>query len=242
MAKKENQKNSRLVSWILGFILICLVVYLLAVAMPFVLIGGLVGIWYFTKKKPDIRKRNIAIGVAVVGLIGSVTLTPNALKQQKTTTTASLTSISVSSSSEKSSSKSSSSTIASSTETSSSAETSTDTSSSEEELPRVTADQMGSFIEYLKQDLTDKGVDISSYTFYNKDTILYVTVPNDYKYYNKTDLQAFADGLKEKEHEAFNVWAGINGVDFNSYPMLYIKTDDGNSLASQKMNGEMEVK
>ena len=115
-------------------------------------------------------------------------------------------------------------------------------SEGDKKLPRVTADQMASFIEYLKQDLTDKGVDISTYTFYNRDTILYVTVPNDYKYYNRTDLQAFADGFKEKVHEAFNVWAGINGVDFKSYPMFHIKTDDGNSLVSQKMNGEMEIK
>ena len=119
----------------------------------------------------------------------------------------------------------------------------TETSSkSNDKLPRITADQMASFIDYFKQDLTDKGVDISTYTFYNKDTILYVKVPNEYKYYPKTDLQAFADGLKTKEHEAFNVWAGINGVDFNLYPMLHIKTDDGDSLVSQKLNGDMEVK
>lgn len=122
-------------------------------------------------------------------------------------------------------------------------ETTTEASSeSDDKLPKISADQMASFIEYFKQDLTDKGVDISTYTFHSKDTILYVNVPNDYKYYSKTDLQAFADGLQAKEHEAFNVWAGINGVDFKSYPMLHIKTDDGNSLVSQKMNGEMEVK
>ncbi|HFI5576331.1 TPA: hypothetical protein ACGQYM_000764 [Streptococcus agalactiae] len=78
--------------------------------------------------------------------------------------------------------------------------------------------------------------------FYNRDTILYVKVPNEYKTYSTADLQSFADGLKEKEHEAFNVWAAMNGVDFNSYPMLHIKTDDGNSLVSQKMSGEMRVK
>lgn len=126
-------------------------------------------------------------------------------------------------------------------ESSSSTET-VEKSSDDNSLPRVKANQMASFIEYLKQDLTDKGVDISTYTFYNRDTILYVTVPNNYKYYNRTDLQAFADGFKEKVHEAFNVWAGINGVDFKSYPMFHIKTDDGNSLVSQKMNGEMEIK
>ena len=122
-------------------------------------------------------------------------------------------------------------------------ETTTEASSeSDDKLPKISADQMASFIDYFKQDLTDKGVDISTYTFHSKDTILYVNVPNDYKYYSKTDLQAFADGLQAKEHEAFNVWAGINGVDFKSYPMIHIKTDDGNSLVSQKMNGKMEVK
>lgn len=121
-------------------------------------------------------------------------------------------------------------------------ETTETSSKSNDKLPKITADQMASFIDYFKQDLTDKGVDISTYTFYNKDTILYVKVPNEYKYYPKTDLQTFADGLKAKEHEAFNVWAGINGVDFKSYPMFHIKTDDGNSLVSQKLNGDMKVK
>ena len=101
---------------------------------------------------------------------------------------------------------------------------------------------MGSFIDYFKQDLTDKGLDIGTYSFYNRSTILYMTVPNDYKYYNKTDLQKFADGMLAKEHEAFNVWAAINNVNYERYPMFHIKTDDGNALASQKLNGSMEVK
>lgn len=147
-------------------------------------------------------------------------------------------------SSESSSKKSSGGDSPSSSETAkaSSSEATESSSSSDDELPKIKSEQMGSFINYLEQDLTGKGVDISTYTFYNKDTILYVKVPNEYKYYNKSDLQAFADGLKEKEHEAFNTWAGINGVDFKSYPMLFIKTDDGNSLASQKLNGNMELK
>lgn len=115
-------------------------------------------------------------------------------------------------------------------------------SEDDNKLPKITPEQMASFIDYLKQDLTDKGVDISSYTFYNRDTILYVKVPNEYATYNQADLQAFADGLKKKEHEAFNVWAAINGVDFNSYPMLHIKTDNGDSLVSQTMTGDMKVR
>lgn len=62
---------------------------------------------------------------------------------------------------------------------------------------------MASFIEYFQNDLTEKGVDISQYGFYNRDTILYMSVPDDYKYYDRTDLQKFADGMLAKEHEAF---------------------------------------
>lgn len=141
-------------------------------------------------------------------------------------------------------SKPSSSTKASSSksEEQPSKESSSEPSSSEDKLKDVTEDQMGSFIDYFKQDLTDKGLDISTYSFYNRSTILYMTVPNDYKYYNKTDLQKFADGMLAKEHEAFNVWAAINSVNYERYPMFHIKTDDGNALASQKLNGSMEVK
>lgn len=141
-------------------------------------------------------------------------------------------------------SKPSSSTKASSSksEKQPSKESSSEPSSSEDKLKDVTEDQMGSFIDYFKQDLTDKGLDISTYSFYNRSTILYMTVPNDYKYYNKTDLQKFADGMLTKEHEAFNVWAAINKVNYKRYPMFHIKTDDGNALASQKLNGSMEVK
>lgn len=114
--------------------------------------------------------------------------------------------------------------------------------SSEDKLKDITESQMGSFIEYFKQDLTDKGLDISTYSFYNRSTILYMTVPNEYKTYSKADLQNFADGMLAKEHEAFNVWAAINNVNYERYPMFHIKTDDGNALASQKLNGSMEVK
>lgn len=114
--------------------------------------------------------------------------------------------------------------------------------SSEDKLKDITESQMGSFIEYFKQDLTDKGLDISTYSFYNRSTILYMTVPNEYKTYSKADLQNFADGMLAKEHEAFNVWAAINNVNYERYPMFHIKTDDGNALASQKLNGSMEIK
>lgn len=115
-------------------------------------------------------------------------------------------------------------------------------SSSSDKPKDITESQMGSFIDYFKQDLTDKGLDISTYSFYNRSTILYMTVPNEYKTYSKADLQNFADGMLAKEHEAFNVWSAINNVNYERYPMFHIKSDDGSSIASQKLNGEMKVK
>lgn len=115
-------------------------------------------------------------------------------------------------------------------------------SSSSDGPKDVTADQMASFIEYFQNDLTEKGVDISQYGFYNRDTILYMSVPVDYKYYDKTELQRFADDMLTKEHEAFNIWAAINNVNYERYPMFHIKADDGSAIASQKLNGEMKVK
>lgn len=121
-------------------------------------------------------------------------------------------------------------------------ESSSESSSSDDKLKDITEGQMASFIEYFQNDLTEKGVDISQYGFYNRDTILYMSVPVDYKYYDKTDLQKFADGMLAKEHEAFNVWAAINNVNYERYPMFHIKADDGSAIASQKLNGEMKVK
>ena len=45
-------------------------------------------------------------------------------------------------------------------------ESSSEPSSSEDKLKDITEGQMGSFIDYFKQDLTDKGLDISTYSFY----------------------------------------------------------------------------
>ena len=116
------------------------------------------------------------------------------------------------------------------------------TTQSSDSLPKITEEQMPSFIDYLTTDLADKNVDISTYTFYSRDNMLYIDVPNEYKHYEKADLQEFADGIQEKEHEAFNVWAVMNNVDYNQYPMLFIKTVDGEALASQKLDGSMELK
>ena len=185
----------------------------------------------------------VLVCLAVLGKVFEITGIAPKTKTEPVKTVKTVQTASSSSKEKPKTSKSSSSAKApsSKSEEQPSKESSSETSS-DDKLKDITEGQMGSFIDYFKQDLTDKGLDISTYSFYNRSTILYMTVPNEYKTYSKADLQNFADGMLAKEHEAFNVWAAINNVNYERYPMFHIKTDDGNALASQKLNGTMEVK
>ena len=68
------------------FVLAVLFIIILApITMPLMFMGGCFGIWRFTKRKPNIRKRNIAIAVTIIGILGSYAvgkLTPNVIKEQ----------------------------------------------------------------------------------------------------------------------------------------------------------------
>ena len=68
------------------FVLAVLFIIILApITMPLMFLGGCFGIWRFTKRKPNIRKRNIAIAVTIIGILGSYAvgkLTPNVIKEQ----------------------------------------------------------------------------------------------------------------------------------------------------------------
>lgn len=242
MAKKGNQKNSKLTVWVLGFILVCLVIYLLSIVMPIVLIGGIVGVWYFTKKKPDTSKRNISAIVAVVGLLGSIFLTSNTLNAKKTSVP-SVSSVSYSSSKKKKQKTEDTSTsamvssILEETSRSSSTESST-----EESAPDITKDNMPAVIERVEQRLTEDGFDMTGYSLTYDDTILYLVVPDETKFYDKTKLQQFADGFQNKVHSYFNGWALENNYNYNRPPLLVIKTQSGDRIASETVSGSMKLK
>lgn len=125
---------------------------------------------------------------------------------------------------------------------SSSSEESSSEESSSEELPKMTADKMPDFIEYFQNDLTEKGIDTNDVSFDNEDTILHLIVPESYKDYSDSDMLAFAEQTQDREHEAFNVWAGTNGIDYSDYPFLVIMTESGERLASETITGDMKIK
>lgn len=83
------KKNSILTVclYIVGIILVCAIVIKL---MPFIFVGGLAGLWYNTKKKPNQKWRNYSIVAIVIGLVGSAIFLPST---QKETTTPSSTKI-----------------------------------------------------------------------------------------------------------------------------------------------------
>lgn len=110
MARARSPKNAfyQISLVLLGIIL------LIALPTLYLVLSG-VGIWYFVKKAPDIRKRNLMIGIFIVSFVAVALQTPTVTKKI---------------------SSSQSETMQTATSTTSTAST-TDTSSSIEEAKRI---------------------------------------------------------------------------------------------------------
>ncbi|MCO4510900.1 hypothetical protein Si110_00275 [Streptococcus infantarius subsp. infantarius] len=230
---------------ILIILVVALVVAIAAILMPVALVGGVGAVWYFTKKKPDTSKRNISAIVAVVGLLGSVFLTSNTLNAKKTSVPSVPSVSSVSYSSSKKKKQKNEDASASAIESSILKEVASSSSteaSSEESTPDITQDNMPAIIERVQQRLSEDGFDMTGYNLTYDDTILYLVVPDETKYYDKTKLQQFADGFQNKVHSYFNGWALENNYNYNRPPLLVIKTQSGDRIASETLSGNMKLK
>lgn len=97
-------KKSSLGKLFLYLIGAVLAVALAIILMPVAALAGAIGTWYFSKRKVDPKKKNLSLGLLVVGLLGSIFLTPMAFKEGKNQAT--VPSLSSSSTSEASSSSS----------------------------------------------------------------------------------------------------------------------------------------
>jgi len=70
---------------VLAILALIFIIILAPITIPLMFMGGCFGIWRFTKRKPNIRKRNIAIAVTIIGILGSYAvgkLTPDVIKEQ----------------------------------------------------------------------------------------------------------------------------------------------------------------
>lgn len=223
---------------ILIILVIALVVAIAAILMPVAFIGGLGAIWYFTKKKPDIKKRNISIAVAAVGLLGTIFITPAVFKDNNSasTTTASST-IATSSSSSKNK------------ESSSKTEESTEPTT-QNDGPEYTEESNAAFatafMNALNQSLADNGTNVSVSVQYYGDNLIYVIVPQDFRYETNVNLQKLADTVLDAKENYFNKWAIENGYDlgYTNSPNLYLKSEDDTTLAEESgvLNKKMKLK
>ena len=92
--------NSKVVPIVLGIIALVVAIALLKVLSPLLFVGGLIGIWYFIKKKPSKQYRNIAIAITLVGLFGTALFNKSISETKSTTTSSTVTTTSKSKSSE----------------------------------------------------------------------------------------------------------------------------------------------
>lgn len=92
--------NSKVVPFVLGIIALVVAIALLKVLSPLLFVGGLIGIWYFIKKKPNKQYRNIAIAITLVGLFGTALFNKPISETKSTTTSSTVTTTSKSKSSE----------------------------------------------------------------------------------------------------------------------------------------------
>lgn len=78
--KKWLEQDSQRIRFIkIGLVLLGIILLIALPALYLVLSG--VGIWYFVKKVPDIRKRNLMIGLFIVSFVAAALQTPTVTKK-----------------------------------------------------------------------------------------------------------------------------------------------------------------
>ncbi|MGT2833375.1 hypothetical protein Javan249_0003 [Streptococcus phage Javan249] len=240
---------------ILIILAVALLLAIIAILMPAVFIGGLVATWYFSTKKPNTQKRNISAIVAAIGLFGSIFLTPAVLKDNKNTSTMTSSSsvISSSSSSVSKTTETSTSRSSDSKTTIESSETKTENSTeptTKNDGPEYTKESnaafASAFLNNLNQTLANNGLPTGLNVEYYDDNLIYIYVPQDFKYESTSTVQKIADSLFQAKENYFKEWAIDNGYDLSyaSSPALYVKAEDGTTLASEGgiLDRKMKVK
>ena len=198
--------------------------------ISFITFCGLVGVWYFIKKQPNIKYRNISALISLIsfvifglffredksqqGSVRSVVSSSSSSLNLSTTTQASSSILEVSSSSESAS---------------------ISNQFNDEEFQKYASQ----FQNQLNELVKETG---QVYSATGRGLILYLTVPQDFKYNSKDNIQEFADKVLQVKNETFPVWLVENGYSAQDVSIrLHIKTEDGTVLAKEKLSGIMKV-
>lgn len=198
--------------------------------ISFITFCGLVGVWYFIKKQPNIKYRNISALISLIsfvifglffredksqqGSVRSVVSSSSSSLNLSTTTQASSSILEVSSSSESAS---------------------ISNQFNDEEFQKYASQFQNKLNELVKETG-------QVYSATGRGLILYLTVPQDFKYNSKDNIQEFADKVLQVKNETFPVWLVENGYPAQDVSIrLHIKTEDGTVLAKEKLSGIMKV-
>lgn len=204
------------------------------------------GIWYFIKKRPNTKYRNISIAV----LISCIFIIGIFFKENKTKTESTkpaTTQVTSSSSSE-------------SVESTESTESSKEDKASESKSkassakkikndgPEYTEESNTQFANHLTTEINNQLAD-TGYQVVTKPVgknVIYLYLPQEAKYYSKVEIQQIADKLYQIKETTFKNWAIENGYDlsFANSPNLYVKVEDNTTLAEESgiINKSMKVK
>lgn len=198
--------------------------------ISFITFCGLVGVWYFIKKQPNIKYRNISALVALIGFI----IFGLFFREEKTQQTSVEPVVS---------SSSSSSSLSTTTQASSSTSKTSSSSESASASKQFNDEEFQKYAIQFQDKLNELVKETGQvYSATGRGLILYLTVPQDFKYNSKDALQEFADKVLQVKNETFPVWLVENGYSAQDVSIhLHIKTEDGTTIAKEKFLGSMKV-
>lgn len=130
-----------------------------------------------------------------------------------------------------------SSTVKASTSSSSSS------SSSKKEFTEADNANYASFFESeINNTLSEQGIETTVTVNADGAVLLYVNVPQDYKYQSKATIQQLADAVLSAKNSTFAKWQLENGFSDATAPLLYLQTQDGTNIAKESLwSGNMKV-
>ena len=211
---------------------------ILKIILTLIFLGSAFGIWYFIKKNPNKKYRNISIAV----LIGSIFIIGSFPKDDttKTETAKPVTTQEVTSSES-----------TENTKEEKTSETKSETTTTQEiknDGPKYTEASNTEFATHLTTEINNQLAN-TGYQVLTKpvgNSIIYLYLPQEVKYYSKAEIQKIADKLYQAKESTFKDWAIENGYDLGSThsPKLYVKVEDDTPIAEESgiLNKSMKVK
>ena len=197
--------------------------------LTLIFLASAFGIWYFIKKSPNKKYRNISIAV----LIGSSFIIGTFFKADTTKTENTqpiTTQVATTTSSESTENTKEEKTSEKTGETSTTQEIKNDG-------PEYTEASNTQFATHLTTEinnqLTNTGYQVVAKPLGKSALGLYL--PQEAKYYSKVEIQQIADNLYQIKESTFKKWAIENGYDLGSTysPKLYVKVEDDTTIAKE---------